>query len=129
MLSHTGQLPYACQHPNCTQRFAKKCLMIAHYSALHSNYCFPVPDFNRSHKRTISQQDDVVYKCTHSKCSKTFPNESQLRAHIIVHNPGMAAENAFLLSSLHRVMNCVETSDKSIKEQVYILHLRSFQYR
>lgn len=127
-LLHTGELPYRCIHSTCKQRFAKKGLMTAHYKETHqSSEIVAEPEaVSKSLTKPFSHtalDDDACYNCLHPKCKKRFPNESQLRAHVMTYNPGMVAENAFLLSSLQRLIHCVDTiseADVRIKDQVSV---------
>lgn len=48
------------------------------------------------------------YHCIHPNCKKTFKDESELRAHLIAYNPGMAAENQFLRDSVVSLMQALD---------------------
>jgi hypothetical protein len=136
MLCHTGELPYQCMHPYCSERFPKKGLMIAHYRSLHEqvkkdSLRFSLSDAGlqrgiasmpcSSSSSSIGEREKSCYACIHPQCKKRFSHESHLRAHLMTHNPGMVAENAFLLSSLQKVLQCVDSlgeRDGRVKEQL-----------
>eukprot|EP00597_Dinobryon_sp_UTEXLB2267_P017053 CAMPEP_0201101616 /NCGR_PEP_ID=MMETSP0812-20130820/13625_1 /ASSEMBLY_ACC=CAM_ASM_000668 /TAXON_ID=98059 /ORGANISM="Dinobryon sp., Strain UTEXLB2267" /LENGTH=302 /DNA_ID=CAMNT_0047358631 /DNA_START=479 /DNA_END=1387 /DNA_ORIENTATION=+ len=100
--------------------------MTAHFKEVHENSgVIAEPETapqSLSHSFSHStSDDDACYNCLHPKCKKSFCNESQLRAHVMTYNPGMVAENAFLLSSLQRLIQCVEAisdADVRIKDQL-----------
>jgi len=102
--------------------------MTAHFKVVHENCGIVIepaiaPQSLKNNYMHSASDDDACYDCLHPKCKKSFCNESQLRAHVMTFNPGMVAENAFLLSSLQKLIQCVETisdADVRIKDQVYL---------
>lgn len=48
------------------------------------------------------------YSCIHPHCNKNFVDESELRAHLIAYNPGMVAENQYLLNSVLTLLSIVD---------------------
>jgi len=129
----TNEKPYKCPHEGCDKSFTAKSSLQNHLRThgvqLEKPSALLPPqnsildgkgtnDFNHKNSMNAGHSSRsnhhhvntrmVQYHCIHPNCKKSFKDESELRAHLIAYNPGMAAENQFLRDSVVSLLQAVE---------------------
>lgn len=56
----------------------------------------------------------LLYRCAHPNCSDHFATKTELQAHLIAFNPGIAAENVFLKNALFGLLAAVESTSSQV---------------
>jgi hypothetical protein len=116
----TSEKPFKCPHEGCDKSFTAKSSLQNHVRSHIGENGVPV-NFDSAEQSTSikppvtptmkAQKERVPvmrYQCIHPNCKKSFVDESELRAHLIAYNPGMAAENQFLRESVSRLVRYIE---------------------
>lgn len=127
----TNEKPYKCPHEGCDKSFTAKSSLQNHlrtHGLQNDNNAMSTSPPNEAsgdntrdnskhainnHAQIANRQQSYVmramrYHCIHPNCKKSFKNESELRAHLIAYNPGMAAENQFLRDSVVTLMQAMD---------------------
>jgi hypothetical protein len=118
----TSEKPFKCPHEGCDKSFTAKSSLQNHLRA-HSEeilQIFPQSEAFQSEKAVIKpplpaikvQKERIPvmrFQCIHPNCKKNFAEESELRAHLVAYNPGMAAENQFLRESVFKLTGYIES--------------------
>ncbi|KAI9205954.1 uncharacterized protein BJ171DRAFT_55520 [Polychytrium aggregatum] len=76
--SHTGERPYACQHPGCDKRYGR-----SEHLAVHA----------LSH--LDNQEERRPFKCTYQDCTRSFPTNCHLKRHYQTHEKPKPYECSF----------------------------------
>jgi uncharacterized Zn-finger protein len=116
----TSEKPFKCPHEGCDKSFTAKSSLQNHVRS-HSIDGIPLSLPPPAEKQSSTRGSNISiikppkekihfmrYQCIHPNCKKSFSDESELRAHLIAYNPGMAAENQFLRDSVISLLSLID---------------------
>jgi hypothetical protein len=117
----TSDKPYKCTFHGCDKSFTAKSSLQNHFRThLYPESSSIINTVQNHLSASIPKIEAVVvdsehspfacYSCIHPNCNTYFQNESELRAHLMAFNPGMAAENQFLKDSLYLVLTAIKNA-------------------
>jgi uncharacterized Zn-finger protein len=130
----TSEKPFKCPHEGCDKSFTAKSSLQNHIRSHSEEAAAEVPhlmympktdvintgatsavhqfSFNPTSSfpvvRTQKDRLPTKYQCIHPNCKKSFFDESELRAHLIAYNPGMAAENQYLRECVVKLVGYID---------------------
>jgi hypothetical protein len=140
----TSEKPFKCPHEGCDKSFTAKSSLQNHIRS-HSEEADEVPQvmymplaktevsysatpasapqfsFKPTTLPVVKTQKDRIptkYQCIHPNCKKSFFDESELRAHLIAYNPGMAAENQYLRECVVKLVGYIDEANRHASHAV-----------
>lgn len=142
----TNEKPFKCTITGCDKSFTAKSSLQNHIKiheqdrgyrqSFHSLVTGPdasveahdasisIPQSGRGIVTVTQPKPTIFYRCIHPHCKTVCNSESELRAHLIAYNPGMAAENQFLRDSVLALLKTMKSSNDqgpTIHSQVWTI--------